>query len=378
MAQRLKTDCVLFATVVVMVSFGLVMVYSASSVMAEWRYHSTTYFLLRQLGWAVVSFVALMWLKSRDYRFLRAPMWAFAPLGVVIALLVLVYFMVPKTHRWFRLGPASFQPSEIAKPALAIFLAWFVTMRGRAINARHTILPASLVLVMLGVAVVIADLGTAVVLMVTAAVVFFVAGLDKRYFIAAIGALVIFAAVAVVLKPYRIARVIHFVDPQFKLVAKFDKNGTLQRYMNESKTHDTGYQAMQSKIAVGSGGVIGVGLMESRQKLLYLPEAHTDFIYAVVGEEGGLFACTAVLAGFMVLLWRGFRLYWIAPDDFGRFLALGLTASIVFQALINMSVVLDLAPTKGIPLPMISSGGSSLMSTLISCGLLLSISERSG
>src|SRR5581483_11112891 len=189
MAQRVRTDWVLFATVVIMVSFGLVMVYSASSVFAEWHYHSTTYFLVRQLGWAAASFGVLMWLKSHDYRFLRTPMWAFAPLGVVIALLVLVYFMDPKTHRWFRLGPGSFQPSEFAKPALAIFLAWFITVRSRRINAKHTILPASLVLVMLAIAVVIADLGTAVVLMLTAAVVFFVAGLDRRYFVTALAVL---------------------------------------------------------------------------------------------------------------------------------------------------------------------------------------------
>jgi cell division protein FtsW len=378
MAQRLRTDWVLFATVVLMVSFGLVMVYSASSVMAEWRYQSTTYFLLRQAGWAVASFFAMMWLKSRDYRFLMSPKWAFGPLGAVLALLVLVYFMDPKTHRWFRMGPGSIQPSEFAKPALAIFLAWFVTIRSRRINAKHTILPACLVLMMLGVAVVIADLGTAVVLMLTAAVVFFVAGLDKRYFVAAIGALALFAILAIVSKPYRIARVVHFIDPQFTIISRFDKTGRLLTYVNETKTRDTGYQAMQSKIAVGTGGVLGMGLMQSRQKLLYLPEAHTDFIYAVVGEEVGLFGCTAVLAGFLVLMWRGLRLYWTAPDEFGRFLALGLTASIVFQAFINMSVVLDMVPTKGIPLPMISSGGSSLLSTLIACGLLLSVGEHSG
>jgi cell division protein FtsW len=378
MAQRLRTDWVLFVTVILMVSFGLVMVYSASSVVAEWRYHSTTYFLVRQIGWAVFSFFALMWLKTRDYRLLKTPMWAFGPLGVVLALLVLVYFMDSAHHRWFHLGFAGFQPSEFAKPALAIFLAWFVTVRARDINARHSILPASLALAMLAIAVLIADLGTAVVLMVTAAVVFFVGGLDKKYFVAAVAGVLLLAVVAVASKPYRIARIVHFVDPDFRLLSKFDKSGMLLTYMNESKTRDTGYQAMQSKIAVGSGGVIGAGLMQSRQKLLYLPEAHTDMIYAVVGEEMGLFGCTAVLAGFLVLLWRGFRLYWLAPDEFGRYLALGLTAGIVFQALVNISVVLDLGPTKGFPLPMISFGGSSLLSTMISCGLLLSISDHSG
>jgi cell division protein FtsW len=142
-------------------------------------------------------------------------------------------------------------------------------------------------------------------------------------------------------------------------------------------TRDTAYQARQSKIAVGAGGVLGVGLMQGKQKLLYLPEAHTDFIYAVVGEELGLWGCTAILAGFFVILWRGLRLFWVA-DDFGRFMAVGIVASLMIQALINMSVVLDMGPTKGIPLPMISYGGSSLLSTLTSLGMLLSISEHAG
>jgi len=378
MAQRLHTDWTLFFTIVVMVCFGLVMVYSASSVTADIRLHSTTHFLVRQLGWAVISFLALMWLKRHDYRLLQSSRWAFLPLGIVLVLLVVVYFLDWKTHRWFRMGFASFQPSEFAKPALAIFLAWFVTLRSRAINTRHTILPASMALCVLAIAVVVADLGTAIVLVLTATVVFYVAGLDRRYFVTALCVLALFAGVAVVSKPYRIARVVGFFDHDYKLLAHVDPSGRIRNYLLQSKTSDTGYQALQSKIAVGSGGAIGVGLMQGRQKLFYLPEAHTDFIYAVVGEELGLFGCTAVLAGFLLLLWRGLRLYWLAPDDFGRYLALAVTASIVFQALINMSVVLGLGPTKGIPLPMISFGGSSLLSTLISCGLLLSVSDRAG
>jgi cell division protein FtsW len=148
--------------------------------------------------------------------------------------------------------------------------------------------------------------------------------------------------------------------------------------MNESETtRDASYQPRQSRIAIGSGGFLGLGLMESKQKWLFLPEAHTDYIYAVVGEELGFFGCTAILTGFLIILWRGLRLYWTAPDDFGRYLALGVTASIVIQAMINMSVVLDMGPTKGIPLPMISSGGSSLLSTLMCLGLLMSVSEQS-
>jgi cell division protein FtsW len=169
------------------------------------------------------------------------------------------------------------------------------------------------------------------------------------------------------------------MDPQYELLDTLDSTGAIKNYIHRSSsTRDPSYQVRQSKIAVGTGGITGAGLMHGQQKLLYLPEAHTDFIYAVIGEELGLWGSSTVLIGFIVILWRGLRLFWVAPDDFGRYLALGVTISVVAQAFINMSVVLDLAPTKGIPLPMISSGGSSLLSTLTSLGILLSVGEHSG
>jgi cell division protein FtsW len=217
------------------------------------------------------------------------------------------------------------------------------------------------------------------VLVATAAAVFYVAGLDRRYFIAAGAIAFLLAAGAVVAKPYRFGRIVAFVDPQGTILDQIDPEGRIKNYMHRASTaHDPSYQARQSKIAVGSGGVLGAGLMQGKQKILYLPEAHTDFIYAVVGEELGLWGTTAILAGFIIILWRGIQLVWTAPDDFGRYLALGVTASIVVQAFINMSVVLDIAPTKGIPLPMISAGGSSLLSTLTSLGILLSVGEHAG
>jgi cell division protein FtsW len=180
-------------------------------------------------------------------------------------------------------------------------------------------------------------------------------------------------------KPYRLARVVKFVDPDFHFVSKVDPGGHLKGYLNRSLvTHDTNYQLQQSKIAVGAGGVTGVGLMNGHQKLMYLPEAHTDFIYAVVSEELGLVGALAVLAGFVVIFWRGLRAAIYAHDDFGRYLALGITVVVVSQAFINMSVVLGMMPTKGIPLPMISSGGSSLLSTLTCMGLLMNVSEHAG
>jgi cell division protein FtsW len=378
-AQRLRTDWILFFTIVALVAFGLVIVMSASSVMAEIRYKATWYFVVRQAAWAVVAFIVLMRFKRLNYRKLNAPVWAFAPLGVVLTMLIVVYFADPRRHRWLSAGSISLQPSEFAKPALIIFLAYFISMRLRAINDRHTLLPAVLSLGVLGATVVIADLGTAVVLVVTAVVLFYIAGLDRRYLAAAGAGAGLVACVAVAAQPYRLARVIGFIDPQYRIVDMVDKSGKLKGYVQSSlSTRDPGYQAKQSRIAVGSGGVLGVGLMEGKQKLLYLPEAHTDFIYAVVGEELGLWGSTGVLVGFLVLLWRGLRLFWLAPDDFGRYIALGVTVSVVVQALINMSVVLDIGPTKGIPLPMISYGGSSLLGTLTSLGLLLSVSEQAG
>jgi cell division protein FtsW len=335
--------------------------------------------VLRQAAWAVVAFFVLMQFKKMDYRRLNTPAWAFAPLGVILLLLIVVWFADARRHRWLDLGPASLQPSEFAKPALVVFLAWFLSIRLRAINDRHTIMPALLSLGILGAAVVIADLGTALVLVLTAAILFYIAGLERRYIAIAASGAAIVALLAVVAKPYRVARVVGFLDPEYKITDMIDRSGRIKKYVQSSlATRDPGYQARQSRIAVGSGGVMGVGLSQGRQKLLYLPEAHTDFIYAVVGEELGFWGATAVLAGFLIILWRGLRLFWLAPDDFGRYLALGITVAIVVQALINISVVLDIGPTKGIPLPMISYGGSSLLSTLTSLGLLLSVSEHSG
>jgi cell division protein FtsW len=173
--------------------------------------------------------------------------------------------------------------------------------------------------------------------------------------------------------------VVKFFDPEFKIVEKFDPQGRVKTRLQKSlTTRDTNYQLQQSKIAVGAGGVAGMGLMNGRQKLLYLPEAHTDFIYAVASEELGLIGSVGLLVGFFMILWRGWRTTFRMSDDFGRYLALGVTVVIVVQGLINISVVLGMMPTKGIPLPMISSGGSSLLSTLASLGILMNVSEHAG
>lgn len=376
--MRLRTDWPLFVTVLFMVSLGLVFVFSASSVVAEMRYREESYFfLIRQAGAAIVAFCALMLLSKWDYRKLKSERWAFTPLGIVLGLLIVVYFLDRDTHRWLRLGIFSIQPSELAKPALIVFLAYLVTLRPSEINSRHTLLQAGMAMAILGGLVGNADLGTGVVLTGVAAAVFFVAGMERRYFKIAFLLAFMMATVAIASAPYRLQRVIHWFDPQHKVLDTIDPSGAIKAYEHStSAPPDTNHQSYQAKLAFGRGGVLGTGLMHGNQKLGYLPEAHTDFIYAIVGEELGLFGSAAVLAGIVIIFWRGLRLYWIALDDFGRYLALGITVCIVFQAFINMSVALGLGPTKGIPLPLISYGGSSLLSTMVSLGLLLSVSER--
>jgi cell division protein FtsW len=380
MALRLKTDWILFSTVLVMVSFGMVILYSASSIMADLRYGSAWHFVVRQAAWAVVAVVAMMTLKRTPYRKFQNSAVAFTAVAIALLLLGVVYLVDTAHHRWLRLGPMSLQPSELAKPALVIFLAFFVTWRARAINnPRYTLVPASLAVGLVILAVVVADLGTAVVLGATATVVFFVAGLELRYCALVAAVASVGVMLFVVAQPYRLARVVRFFDRDFKIVSKFDPEGRIKSRLEQSlATRDTNYQLEQSKIAVGAGGPLGLGLMNGKQKLLYLPEAHTDFIYAVAGEELGLVGSVGLLAGFFIIFWRGLRTTVLVEDDFGRYLALGVTVVVVVQGLVNMGVVLGMMPTKGIPLPMISAGGSSLLSTLASLGILMNVSEHAG
>jgi cell division protein FtsW len=378
MAQRLKTDWILFLTVLTLVCFGLVMVYSASSFIAELKYHvSSTHFFVRQLGWAAFSFIALLLCMRRDYRQWNSPKFAFAGLGLVLLLLVVVYVTDSGNHRWLHAGPFSLQPSELAKPALALFLAFFLCRRMGAVNEKHTLGPIAIVISFMALAVAFADFGTAVVLVTTTIAVIFVAGIEYRYLILC-GVLGLILGIGfIAMKPYRLARAIDFLDKDHKLLARMDPDDHILNYARKTaSTSDPGYQQLQSKIAIGSGGFLGVGLMESKQKMLYLPEAHTDFIYGVVGEETGFFGAALLLGGFVVVLWRGIRTYVRATDNFGKYLALSVTVCVVMQAFINISVALDLVPNKGIPLPFISYGGSSLLSTLLLMGMLLSVSEH--
>jgi cell division protein FtsW len=365
MPRRLETDRWLFLATVALCLIGAVMVFSASAMTAREQFGSSYHFLLRQVIWLVAGLVGMLLLMNVDYRKFRNPPAIFIALFGVLLLLVGVFFLDRShaTHRWIRIGPASLQPSEFAKLVVIFYLAWFLELRiqgsGPDVNdLKHSILPAIGPVVALACLVVFEpDLGTAVQIFIVAFALLFAAGLSWIY----VGGAGAFAAVAVAVliwdTPYRFQRVVAFLNPNA------DPQGR-------------GFQLMQSLIAVGSGGLTGVGLMESKQKLFYLPEASTDFIFAVLCEELGFIGAAIVLALFAVYGWRGIRAALSAPDMFGRLLALGITVMVLSQALINLGVVLGMMPTKGIPLPFISYGGSSLLVVLLATGVLLNISQH--
>ena len=362
MAQQLKSDKVLFCSVVSLVLFGALMVFSASAVMAADRYGNGNFFLLRQLAWAGAGLIAMALLMHVDYRRLASPMVVFPALALEIILLIAVLFVnrSHNTHRWFHLGVISFQPSELAKIVLALFLAFFLDLRKGQVNDwKHTLAPIILVAgVMAALVFGGRDLGTTLAMALVLSAMLFSAGLDLRYFGFAGLAALLPLYVLIFHSTYRHNRILAFLNPYSDPLGK-------------------GFQIIQSYIAVGTGGIMGVGLMEGKQKLFFLPEPQTDFIFSVIGEELGLIGCVAIVIVFGIILCRGLKASAGCKDDFGRLLAVGLTVMIVGQALVNMSVVLGLLPTKGIPLPFVSYGGSSLLVNLAAVGILLNISQQS-
>ncbi|MBL0159735.1 MAG: FtsW/RodA/SpoVE family cell cycle protein [Bryobacterales bacterium] len=378
-STKIRTDWQLYTAAMLILLFGLVMVYSSSSVVAEVHYHKEHWeFAAKQLGFALFGIASMILLKRLDYKKLQHPIWILAPMGVTIMLLIGVIAADPRAHRWYRIpSVGQFQPSELAKPVLILFLAWFVARREANLNDKYTLRPTALVVGVLTLLVGFGDLGTAAVLLAPAVVIFYVAGIERKYFYLALGLAALLGIGFILQKPYRLFRVLAFVGITEKTVNEHPKLHWVAEQMASSRAaRDAGHQATQGKIAVGSGGWTGVGLGLSDQKLGFLPEAHTDFIFGIVGEETGLVGCVLLLSGYMFIFWRGIRLYWTTQDAFGRYIALGCVAVITTQALFNMSVVLDMAPTKGIPLPLISFGGSALICTLSTLGLLMSVSDR--
>lgn len=368
MAKRLETDRWLFGVTLVLCLMGAVMIFSASAITAQQMYGHSYIFVARQAAWLMMGLLGMFALMKLDYHRLREPAVVYTVLCVVLVMLVGTFFLDKShaTHRWIKLGPLNLQPSEMAKLAIILYLAWFLDLRRRRETSLEfrkqdflqTILPAvAPILVCVALIVAQPDLGTSVDVVLIMAAILFVAGLSWKWL--AVGAAAGLPALLLLIMnaSYRQARLMAFLHP-------------------DSDPQGAGFQLLQSLIAVGSGGFTGVGLMESKQKLFYLPEAHTDFIFAVICEELGFLGATIVFALFAMYAWRGLRAAFNAPDGFGRMVALGVTAMVLFQALINFAVVLGMMPTKGIPLPFVSYGGSSLLVMLLATGVLLNISQQ--
>jgi cell division protein FtsW len=362
MPRRLRPDMWLFGIAVILLSVGVVMVYSASAIVAAERFHDPFMFLRKQLFWAALGGIAL-WVAMRiDYRHLEKLMVPALAVAVVLLVIVLVPPFgqsINGTRRWLRLGPVSFQPVELAKLALVIYLAAFLARRREQLHElwRGLAPPVLVAGTLAGLVLLQPDLGNGLTLLAVTFGLLFVAGMRVRHLamilVAALPPVVVLVAIA----PYRVRRIIAFLDPWQ------DPRGS-------------GFQIIQSYLAIGGGGPLGRGIGESRQKLFYLPESHTDFIFAIIGEELGFVGAAAVVGLFALFIWRGLRIGLRSPEPFGAYLALGITVLVATQTIVNLGVVTGLLPTKGLPLPFISFGGSALVVTMASTGVLLNISQH--
>jgi cell division protein FtsW len=360
--RKTAPDFWLFAVALVLLSTGVVMIYSASAIVAADRFRDPYFFLKRQVFWAALGCGALWVALRTDYRRLEKfvlPLLALAALLLVLVLIPGLGVSVNGSRRWLRLGPFSFQPAELAKLALVVYLAAFLARKREELDDvwRGLMPPLAVGGVLASLVLLQPDLGNAVTLLVLTVGLLFLAGARTSWLaMLAVPALSL-AALAVWMAPYRMRRVFAFLDPWQ------DPRGS-------------GFQIIQSWLAFGSGGLFGRGIGESKQKLFYLPEAHTDFIFAILGEELGFVGALATVTLFSLLLWRGIQVGLRVADPFGALLAFGVSALLVTQAVVNLGVVVGLFPTKGLPLPFVSSGGSSLLVAMAAVGLLLNVSQR--
>jgi cell division protein FtsW len=361
MLQKLQIDEWLFAATIGLALFGVAMVYSASAAIAMHENGVAYHYVLKQGIWTIIGFAAMFWAIHFDYRMLRDKRIVYGLLLISLILLIAVFAFQPSNgaHRWIKLPWLSIQPSELSKLSLIIFLAYFLERRtGEEHSLSLTFVPCLVVTGILAVLVVAEpDLGTALMLVFICFTLCFVAGVRLLYLSFAIIPALTMIAGLLLLVPFRFQRLIAFLNPWEDPLGK-------------------SYQVVQSLIAVGSGGINGLGFSQGKQKMFFLPFAHSDFIFAIVSEELGLLGALAVLTVFLLFLYRGIHIAANAPDRFGKLLSLGITLSIIAQALFNMSVVLSLVPAKGIPLPFISYGGSSLVPTLFAVGIVLNISQN--
>ncbi len=364
---RRPIDRLLLFSALLLMVVGMVWIYSASALKGDLGHAAATAYLVRQMVGGAIGVSLMLALSQVELATLRDnPRVLQILYGLTVILLIAVFFFpgANHAHRWIQIAGQSFQPSEVVKPLSVLIVSWWMVRHADAWDHRQNSIPKLLIL--LGILIVPLalilkepDFGTTFLIIFVAMLLIFLGGAPKWIFVVATPVLLLVGAAFVWFEPYRRARVLSFLNPEADPLGK-------------------GHQALQSLIAVGNGGLTGVGLGASMQKLHYLPEAHTDFIYAVIGEETGLIGTIIVLALFVVILWRGYRVARTVRDSYLKLCAMGLTLLLVVQALMNISVVLSIAPNKGIPLPFISYGGTSLIISLVCLGLLLSISKEAG
>jgi cell division protein FtsW len=366
MSRKLTYDTYLFGAAMLIVVVGMVMIYSASAIITMQKVGSDNpyYFITRQLVWLIAGSAVMITLMHVDAARLRDRRIIYAIVAAVLVALVIALFQTPinGTHRWIVvLHRFQLQPSEFAKPALVLFLASYLARKEERINELiSTLLPlASVVALFAGLILLEPDFGTASTLVLVAAGMIFAAGVSWMR-VVTFALMIIPAGLLLVLSAdYRRERLVTFLNPEADPLGK-------------------GFQAMQSLIALGTGGLRGLGIGNGRQKLFFLPEPHTDFIFSIIGEELGFIGAFLLVAIFAFLVWRGFRVTRFSQNRFDFYAALGFTLMIGIQALLNISVALCLMPTKGLPLPLVSYGGSSLITSLIAVGILLNLSQQSG
>lgn len=355
-------DVTLFAVIIGLTGFGLIMIYSSSSVLANRFYSDQYYFLKKQILFASIGFFLMLFIANLDIHLIKKFTYFFVIASFALLFLVFIPGIGHKiggAYRWITLGPLTFQPSEIAKLIFVLYLAYSISKKIDKIKSfkigflPHVIIGGCFVLMIL----LEPDFGTAVVLILVLFLLLFIGGVRLRYLLGSVLALLPLAYYLIMHVGYRRKRILAFLNPW-------------------ADPKDSGFQIIQSFIGMHSGHVGGTGLGQGTQKLFYLPQAHTDFIFSVIGEEIGFIGVFLLVALFIIFLYRGIVIGMRSKDNFGMFLAFGITMMISIQVLINIGVVIGALPTKGITLPFISYGGSSLIMTLVACGLLLSISKR--
>ena len=360
MNGRLRFDPLLLASCLALTALGLVMVYSASAITAQERLGNAFYFLERQAVAALLGLLAMAVVMKLGYR--KLARLSYPLLLAAVALLVLVLVpgvgtVVGGARRWIRVLGFGLQPAEVAKLAFIVYLAYSLAKKREKVATFSVgFLPHLLVAgVLVALCMKEPDFGSSVVILFLLFVLLFAAGTRLSYLIGSILMAIPVAWTAVSSTPYRMARMMAFIDPM-------------------GHRHDSGYQVAESLMSIGSGGWTGLGLGDGRQKLFFLPEAHNDFIAAIIGEELGLLGVAVMIGLFAIILWRGLRASLHASEPFGTYLGLGITSLMGFQAVVNMGVAMALLPTKGLTLPFVSYGGSSLLMMMAAMGVLLSIS----